>query len=468
MPKTVLIADESITIRSVAESLLRGEAYSVRSAADGNMAMELAGAEQPDLILVGEKLPGISGADVCAQLKGNPATAAVPIIFMRTDRPGDSPENVDAVLIKPFSPQTLLDSVERFLGGNATDVGAQDVVAIQDDSLEEELIDKALGLDDVGGGTVEEMKTAGPRTDSTPAPEDEPVADFETAEFNSTDTEDTPELPKDETASLKDFEVQVGLEDRAANQSPAKESSADDDIDAALDAAFGDSTPQPKQASAPIQPPQPSSSLNEISLGDPQKMELPEVSAQPPAGPPSAAPEPPDDPEHPHDYEWFIAEMEKETDKPATASPKAQDGPRIEPVQPQAKETPAPPTPKTDSGTRSSEFDIDVEEFEASKRGYDEFISEFRKEIAKLEGAVPSEDASGGADNETKHTTRGAVAFGDSKDSMRQNADIKALGDRLIEAVAQSVARELAAKVDPKTVYALIDAKLSEIGKPQS
>ena len=60
MSKTVLVADESVTIRSVAESLLRGEAYSVRSAADGNMAMELAKTEKPDLVLIGEQLYGYS------------------------------------------------------------------------------------------------------------------------------------------------------------------------------------------------------------------------------------------------------------------------------------------------------------------------------------------------------------------------------------------------------------------------
>ena len=95
MSKTVLVADESVTIRSVAESLLRGEAYSVRSAADGNMALEMAKTEKPDLVLVGEQLPGLSGTEVCQAMKSDPALRDVPVIFMRADRPGSAPDEAD-------------------------------------------------------------------------------------------------------------------------------------------------------------------------------------------------------------------------------------------------------------------------------------------------------------------------------------------------------------------------------------
>lgn len=469
MPKTVLIADESITIRSVAESLLRGESYSVRSAADGSMAMELAHAERPDLILLGEKLPGISGAEMCSQLKADPALSDVPIVFMRTDRPGEGPGSADAVLTKPFSPQTLLDTVERFLSGPKSlgDTGSHHV-AIADTGLTEELIDQALGLDEVGDTTAEERQR--PAQIEASGDEQPSASEFEAVE-------NEPETSERET--LGDFDVQVGMEEHGAGSRPPA-SSMDDDVDRALEAAFGSTIEKPPTPRAP-EPPKPQetpqrSSLEEISLGESQHIPVPEVSSagsQPAQGTDAGTTPPDENPEEPHDYSWFIAEMEKENATGTGPSQPADDGPRIEPVQPE------PPSDSQDTSVtsvtqkvpttgdkppKSSEFEINVEEFEASKRGYDEFISEFRKEIAKLEGAVPG---TAGASEGGTETAQGSMAFKDSRGNVSMPADIKALGDRLIDAVAQHVARELAAKIDPKTVYAMIETKLSRVGSPE-
>ena len=116
-----------------------------------------------------------------------------------------------------------------------------------------------------------------------------------------------------------------------------------------------------------------------------------------------------------------------------------------------------PPAPRQKP---SGEFEIDVEEFAASKRGYDEFISEFRKEIAKLEGALPAEEQ-----DQTKHSSSGSIDLKEVVEPPAPDGDIRALGDRLIDSVTQMVARELAAKIDTKVIYSLIESKLKEVGK---
>ena len=49
---------------------------------DGAAALELIGKEPPDLILLDILMPGMSGYDVCRELKANKATEDIPIIFL--------------------------------------------------------------------------------------------------------------------------------------------------------------------------------------------------------------------------------------------------------------------------------------------------------------------------------------------------------------------------------------------------
>jgi putative two-component system response regulator len=56
--------------------------YRLSFAKDGRRALELAQQERPDLVLLDVMMPGMSGFEVCAALKAQPATAAIPVIFV--------------------------------------------------------------------------------------------------------------------------------------------------------------------------------------------------------------------------------------------------------------------------------------------------------------------------------------------------------------------------------------------------
>jgi putative two-component system response regulator len=56
--------------------------YGMLYARDGQRALELAQQQRPDLILLDVMMPGMTGYEVCRQLKANPATAAIPVIFV--------------------------------------------------------------------------------------------------------------------------------------------------------------------------------------------------------------------------------------------------------------------------------------------------------------------------------------------------------------------------------------------------
>jgi signal transduction histidine kinase len=84
----ILIVDDNPTNLSVISQALRGEGWQVRIATDGEDALSKVNAAQkathnlPTLILLDVQMPGIDGFEVCQQLKANPATAEIPVIFM--------------------------------------------------------------------------------------------------------------------------------------------------------------------------------------------------------------------------------------------------------------------------------------------------------------------------------------------------------------------------------------------------
>jgi CheY-like chemotaxis protein len=503
MSMTVLIADESITIRSVAESLLRGESFSVHSAADGQMALEIATAERPDLALIGEKLAGVSGAEVCKTLKSNPELKSIPIIFMRADRPGPVLEQADAVLTKPFSPQSLLDAVHRFLVVDSAREGTAPVHLheMAEPGLEEELIDQALGLDDVGHapGEVREIGAGRAPSGVEPGGRDEEemapplgLVDDMMAGRPADEEEDRVGKALDESFGL------LAVPPEHAEPEPEPESLADAerleieatgqrepemDLDLAIDAAFGEAPPQarPARADRAAADSVARSSLQELSLGEQGPGTTPAAltpgsSAAPDAGIDLGGMEELQD-DRPHDYDWFIKEMQ--TDRSAAKEPAAPpEPPRIEPVVPHpASASSVPPKAPAQGAVQTPGGADPSVPRPPSRQAYDEFITEFRAEIARIEGMAAPADALMPEETErSRHMQSGKIAFEQTGEKSPPappappatiEASVRAWGDELIDSVTAQVARELAAKIDSKVIYSLIEQKLKEAQKHQ-
>jgi two-component system, sensor histidine kinase and response regulator len=89
---TVLIVDDTPANLSVLLQCLGDAGYHVLIAEDGEEALELMARRAPDLVLLDVMMPGIDGFETCRQLKQNPATADVPVIFMTAL--ADTPEKL--------------------------------------------------------------------------------------------------------------------------------------------------------------------------------------------------------------------------------------------------------------------------------------------------------------------------------------------------------------------------------------
>jgi CheY-like chemotaxis protein len=103
--------------------VLQREDLEIVEAGDGTSALALARSDPPDLILLDLHIPGISGEDVLAELKADPATAGARVIVVTaTGEEGRARAlavGADAYFTKPFSPIALLQAVEQARGGPA-------------------------------------------------------------------------------------------------------------------------------------------------------------------------------------------------------------------------------------------------------------------------------------------------------------------------------------------------------------
>ncbi|BDU71408.1 diguanylate cyclase domain-containing protein [Mesoterricola silvestris] len=78
---TVLVVDDSPVIRRLLAAIL-GREFRVTAAGDGETALALARAAQPDLILLDAVMPGLDGFGVCARLKADGRTGEIPVLFL--------------------------------------------------------------------------------------------------------------------------------------------------------------------------------------------------------------------------------------------------------------------------------------------------------------------------------------------------------------------------------------------------
>ncbi len=115
--KKALVVDDSRSDQRLIVALLGQMGLSVESVDSGESALEWLTHQVPDLLVIDVVMPGISGFDLCRQLRAKPETEKVPVIFCTSkdqdfDRFWGLRQGGSAYLVKPFAPQELLDAVK--------------------------------------------------------------------------------------------------------------------------------------------------------------------------------------------------------------------------------------------------------------------------------------------------------------------------------------------------------------------
>ena len=115
---TVLVVDDTPANIQILVNILSPE-YRAKIATNGENALRIAEKEpHPDLILLDIVMPGMDGHEVCRRLKANPATAAIPILFVTATATDDDVAKgrslgADGFLMKPLDPETVMETVKR-------------------------------------------------------------------------------------------------------------------------------------------------------------------------------------------------------------------------------------------------------------------------------------------------------------------------------------------------------------------
>lgn len=113
----LLVVDDASENLDIAKNLLAPQ-YVVKAAVNGPMALKIVSKQPPDLVLLDIQMPGMNGYEVCRQLKADPATAAIPVIFLTGE--SDVAAQVDSAggdgyAAKPIDPEVLLPMIEKNL-----------------------------------------------------------------------------------------------------------------------------------------------------------------------------------------------------------------------------------------------------------------------------------------------------------------------------------------------------------------
>ena len=117
--KKVLIVDDEPNVRRLSRTIL-SKKFDVCEAEDGKQAVEIANAQQPDVILMDMMMPKMDGLTACYAIKNNPATKSIPVIMVTAigfelNIKLSQQMGANGYVTKPFSSQELLAKIGQVL-----------------------------------------------------------------------------------------------------------------------------------------------------------------------------------------------------------------------------------------------------------------------------------------------------------------------------------------------------------------
>jgi CheY-like chemotaxis protein len=243
MSRTILLADDSLTIQKVVELTFADTEYEVVAVSSGDELMERLPEARPDLVICDVIMPGQDGYDVCQEIKSSPEFLHLPVILLTgTFEPFDRDRAIavgcSEIITKPFEAKKLVDAVERLAATPAAppptaadtqSIAPGDLEAPEDDEeLEDTKISQEFGPGEaVAEATAEEATAAPPEIDGElEQPTSEPAAEPPQDEFELDAADEGLEL---ETTELPEVEAPPDIGEFAESiPDPAQTLAAED------------------------------------------------------------------------------------------------------------------------------------------------------------------------------------------------------------------------------------------------
>lgn len=115
---TILVVDDSASIRSMVAFTLKNEGYQVVEAGDGQEALKKAQGGRFDLVLTDVNMPIMDGITLCTELRKQASFKFTPVLMLTTESSADMKQKGKTAgatgwLVKPFNPEKLLSTIKR-------------------------------------------------------------------------------------------------------------------------------------------------------------------------------------------------------------------------------------------------------------------------------------------------------------------------------------------------------------------
>lgn len=120
MAKTIMIVDDSATLRQVVGIALRGAGYDVLEGSDGKDALSKLRGQKVHLIVSDVNMPNMDGISFVKAVKQLPAYRFTPVVMLTTESQQEKKMEGQAAgakawLLKPFKPEQLLNAVQKLV-----------------------------------------------------------------------------------------------------------------------------------------------------------------------------------------------------------------------------------------------------------------------------------------------------------------------------------------------------------------
>lgn len=121
MPKLIMTADDSASVRQMVAFTLKQNGYEVIEAVDGQDALQKLGAKKVDMLLTDLNMPKLDGIGLIKGVRASALNKFIPIVMLTTESQDSKKAEGKAAgatgwIVKPFKPEQLLAVVKKVLG----------------------------------------------------------------------------------------------------------------------------------------------------------------------------------------------------------------------------------------------------------------------------------------------------------------------------------------------------------------
>jgi len=120
MKQTILIVDDETSFLDILQIILQRAGYKTLVTTNGKEGLNMVYSHKPDLVVLDDMLPGISGGDICMTLKNDPSVSHIPVILYSAgprvrEREFIRQIGANASISKPFKPKDVVQMIGNCL-----------------------------------------------------------------------------------------------------------------------------------------------------------------------------------------------------------------------------------------------------------------------------------------------------------------------------------------------------------------